>query len=59
LPEIVTLAADGKSAESMDYARLTPLLVEAMKEQQEEIAELEARLERLEQALGEVAANLP
>jgi hypothetical protein len=61
LPEIVTYSADGTRAEAMDYARVTPLLVEAVKEldaqsraKEARIAELEARLERLE-AMLEVA----
>ena len=37
LPEVVTFEANGKDAQSVDYSRLTALLIEAMKEQQGEI----------------------
>jgi len=45
LPEIVSEGADGYLA--MDYSRVTPLLVEAIKEQQQRIEELEALVEKL------------
>lgn len=58
LPEIVTFSADGMHAEAMDYARVTPLLVEAVKAQQDMIEALRAdneilrdRLERVERAM--------
>ena len=45
LPEVVSRGADGYLA--MDYSRVTPLLVEAIKEQQQRIEELEALVEKL------------
>ena len=41
LPEVVDFEADGINARGMDYARLTSILVEAVKAQQKKIDELE------------------
>jgi hypothetical protein len=46
LPEVVS--ADDKGISSVDYSKLTPLLIEAIKAQQKQIADLEARLEALQ-----------
>lgn len=55
-PEIVQVNADGYKA--VDYSRLTPVLIEGMKEQQQQIetlqkenTDLKARLERLEKII--------
>ena len=45
-PEMVQTDANGYKA--IDYSRLTPVLVEAVKEQQKEIEVLKAKMERLE-----------
>ncbi|GDX98139.1 hypothetical protein LBMAG48_05430 [Phycisphaerae bacterium] len=57
LPELVTRTGDGK-ATGLDYGRVVPVTVEAIKQQQTRLealeaenAELKARLERLEKAL--------
>jgi hypothetical protein len=57
VPEVVTYASNGTDAETVNYARLVALLVEALKEQQAQMAAdrahlqaLEARLEALEAA---------
>lgn len=47
VPEVVAYEANGQDARSVDYARLTALLIEAVKEQQTEIRELKAHVERL------------
>lgn len=47
LPEIVTYEEDGIQAKSLDYSRLTALLVEAVKEQQKTIEQLRAQVELL------------
>jgi hypothetical protein len=48
-PEAVAVRQDGKK--TVDYAKLAVPLIEAMKEQQEQIAELEKRIEALEREL--------
>lgn len=45
-PEMVI--TDKEGYKSVDYSRLTPVLVEAIKEQQKQIKELQDRLEKLE-----------
>lgn len=45
-PEMVQTDAEGYKA--VDYSRMTPVLVEAIKEQQQEISQLKAKLERME-----------
>jgi len=47
VPEVVGFEQNGKDARSVDYGRLTALLVEAIKQQQAEIRELETEVERL------------
>ncbi len=46
VPSVVVTGPDGYK--SVDYAKLTPLLVEALKTQQEEIRAVKARVEALE-----------
>jgi len=48
VPEVVTYEENGKDAKAMDYARLAPLLVEAVKELKKENEALKSRLEKLE-----------
>ncbi len=48
VPEVVNYEEDGIYAKSIDYSKLTPLLIEAIKEQQTQIEQLEARIEELE-----------
>ncbi len=62
IPEVVAYEANGIDAISIDYPRLVPLLIESTKEQQSIIndlqqqnAELEARLEKLEQIVETLA----
>ena len=47
LPEIVDYEENGEDARGLDYARLTAVLVEAVKEQQVEIRSLKSEVERL------------
>ena len=47
VPEVVSFEANGQDARGVDYARLTALLIEAVKEQQTQIHALKAELERL------------
>jgi Chaperone of endosialidase len=44
IPEVVAYEQNGQDARSVDYGRLTALLVEAIKEQQAEIEELKAEI---------------
>jgi hypothetical protein len=62
VPEVVTYETDGKDARGVDYSRLTALLIEAVKQQQKQIATLrvkdallESRLAQLEQQNGKQA----
>jgi hypothetical protein len=48
VPEVVSFDAQTKEAEGLDYAGLTSLLIEAMKQQEGEIKSLKSRLRRLE-----------
>ena len=49
-PEMVQTDANGYKA--IDYGRLTPVLVEALKEQQKEIEALKAKMEKIEKMIG-------
>jgi hypothetical protein len=49
LPELVQ--TDSKGYKTLSYDKLTPVIIEAMKEQQKEIREKDARIEKLEKAL--------
>ncbi|UCG58895.1 MAG: hypothetical protein JSU70_05150, partial [Phycisphaerales bacterium] len=59
LPEIVSYEENGVDATGMDYSKLTPLLVEAVKELsidnaelRDQVSDLTARLERMETLMG-------
>lgn len=43
---------DGEDAKSVDYARLTALLIEAVKEQQAQIRQLKGQIQELNARLG-------
>ncbi len=45
IPEVVVYEDNGKDEQSLDYARLVAVLVEAIKEQQKRTEALEAQLE--------------
>jgi hypothetical protein len=51
-PEIVKTDANGYK--SVDYARLTPVLVEAIKEQQQKIDKLEEQLNEVKALLNKL-----
>lgn len=53
VPEIVAYEANGIDANGMDYSKLTPLLVEALKELRDENDALRDRLDELERRLDE------
>ncbi len=48
VPEAVSGEKDGEDMQSVDYGRITPLLVKAIQEQQTIIEDLKARIETLE-----------
>jgi hypothetical protein len=52
VPELVAYEENGVDAKSVDYARLTALLIEAVKEQQLQLKELRAEVERLNAKLN-------
>jgi len=53
VPEVVVYEENGNDAKSVDYARLSALLIEAVKEQQAQIQELKSQIEKLNAYLGE------
>jgi len=56
IPEVVVYEKNGVDAQSIDYARLVAVLIEAVKEQQRTISDLETDLGRLK-AMFELIAN--
>ena len=52
VPEVVVMEANGVDAKGVDYARLTSLLIEAVKEQQREIRQLQELVETLRATIG-------
>jgi hypothetical protein len=58
VPEVVTWEKDGKDAQSVDYGRLTALLIEATKEQQALIHEQQAQIARLTLQVKTIQATL-
>ncbi|MBI4445740.1 MAG: tail fiber domain-containing protein [Acidobacteria bacterium] len=66
IPEVVVYEENGKDAKSVDYSRLVALLIEAVKEQQEQIqeqalqlAELRSEIIRVRQDLRPESARVP
>ena len=51
VPEIVDYENNGIDASGMDYSKLTPLLVEAVKQQQQQIESLQAEIDDLKKQL--------
>jgi hypothetical protein len=51
LPEAVAYEENGIDAQSIDYGRLTALLVEAVKEQQKTIEQLTAQVNELSEQI--------
>jgi hypothetical protein len=47
IPEVVTYEDNGKEAKAMDYSRLVPVLIEAIKDQQKEIDELKTAMKSI------------
>ena len=51
LPQLVSYEPGGKNAIGMDYSKITSLLVECVKQQQEQIETQEDRIKQLEKKL--------
>ena len=51
VPEVVTFEKNGKDAQSVDYGRLTALLIEAVKQQQDQIRKQEKQIRQQENLL--------
>jgi hypothetical protein len=58
VPEVVTWDQDGKAAESVDYSRLTALLIEATKEQQALIEQQQEQIAQLISKVKTIQASL-
>jgi hypothetical protein len=58
VPEVVTWDKNGKDAQSVDYSRLTAVLIEATKEQQTLIRSQQEQIERLTTQLQAIKASL-
>jgi hypothetical protein len=53
IPEIVVYEKDGVYTTGMDYSAITPMLLQAIKEQQVQIETLKAEIESLKKTMGE------
>jgi trimeric autotransporter adhesin len=58
VPELVTYEDNGKDARSVDYSRLTALLIEAVKQQQREIQREKSLLRRQATAIHDLKSEL-
>jgi hypothetical protein len=58
VPEVVSYEKNGKDAQSVDYGRLTALLIEATKEQQALIHKQQAQIARLSRQVKTIQATL-
>lgn len=54
IPEIVVYEEDGEYATGMDYGAITPMLVQAIKEQQVIIESQQAQIDELRQMVEEL-----
>jgi len=57
IPEIVSYEDNGIDARSVDYSRLVPVLIEATKEQQQTIEEMQAEIAALKNIIREMARD--
>jgi hypothetical protein len=58
VPEVVTWDQNGKDAQSVDYSRLTALLIEATKEQQALIQQQQEQIAQLISQVKTIQASL-
>jgi hypothetical protein len=54
LPEIIKDAPIGQGYKTLDYGKLTPLLIEAIKEQQEQIQEQQKQIDELKELVNKL-----
>ena len=58
LPEVVEYEANGRDAKGLDYNKLTPMVVEAIKEQQQTIEKLQQENAKLKARNADADARL-
>ena len=58
IPEVVAYEENGVDAKSVDYARLVPVLIEAVKEQQKVDDEQGSKLSVQQKVIGEQSSRL-
>ncbi|MGO9273844.1 MAG: tail fiber domain-containing protein [Terriglobia bacterium] len=58
VPEVVSYEDNGKDARGIDYARLTALLVEAVKQQQSEIQQQQRQVQQQEKQIRQQRAEI-
>lgn len=58
IPEIVDYEENGIDARGLDYGHMTPVLLQAIKEQQQQIEAQAGKIESLENAIGKLTARL-
>jgi Chaperone of endosialidase len=58
VPEIVTYEPNGHDAQSLDYSRLVPVLVQGMKEQQSTIQEQQTTIQQLQERITALELNM-
>jgi len=58
VPEVVSYEENGKDARGIDYARLTALLVEAVKEQQKEVQQQQSQVRQQQRQIRQQKAEI-
>jgi Tfp pilus assembly protein FimV len=58
VPEIVTWDQNGKDAQSVDYSRLTALLIEATKEQQAVIQQQQEQMKTQQEQIAQLTSQV-
>ena len=58
VPEVVSYEANSKDAQGVDYSRLTALLIEAVKQQQTQIAVQQRLIHKLSHKVGVLESSL-
>ena len=58
VPEVVSYEKNGRDAQGVDYSRLTALLIEAVKQQQQQIQKQQLQIARLTGKVGALEVAL-